>query len=148
MIESDANAMLQVETAATEFPWSLAQFISSFQTGDEITVLEVNNIVRGFSVFQLILDESSLLNFAVHPQYQGQGYGRFLLEQGLASQIKAGACKCILEVRISNISAQKLYQSLGFVQIGERKNYYPGMHNREDALVMSRGLPQALLDTI
>jgi ribosomal-protein-alanine N-acetyltransferase len=48
---------------------------------------------------------------------------------------------CFLEVRRSNEGAINLYRSMGFVQIGERKNYYPSKSDREDALIMSRDLP-------
>jgi ribosomal-protein-alanine N-acetyltransferase len=43
-----------------------------------------------------------------------------------------------LEVRPSNPNAIKLYQSLGFNEIGRRKDYYPARKGREDALVMAR----------
>ncbi|MEQ8952971.1 MAG: ribosomal-protein-alanine N-acetyltransferase, partial [Gammaproteobacteria bacterium] len=54
---------------------------------------------------------------------------------------KMDAETCFLEVRPSNNSAIALYKSMGFVQIGQRKNYYPGVNGREDAILMSRTLP-------
>jgi ribosomal-protein-alanine N-acetyltransferase len=55
---------------------------------------------------------------------------------------KLEASVCFLEVRSSNAGAIALYQSMGFMQVGERKNYYPD-HRRggEDALILSRQLP-------
>ena len=45
-----------------------------------------------------------------------------------------GAAYATLEVRRSNLRAQNLYKSLGFVELGVRKRYYED--NREDALIM------------
>jgi len=146
MVAGDLEAVLAIERAATEYPWSAAQFSSS--AGDDCTVLEVDNVVTGFSIFQRILDESSLLNIAVHPDHQGSGGGRLLLEQGIVQQARAGAMRCLLEVRESNVRAQGLYQALGFRQVGERKNYYPKRDGREMAIVLCRELASALLNDI
>lgn len=144
LLAADIDTVVAIEQLATEFPWSVAQFNSS--SGDDCTVLEIDGAVLGFSIFQLVLDESSLLNIAVHPDYQGNGGGRLLLEQGLIQQARAGAVRCLLEVRQSNIPARQLYQTLGFRQVGERKNYYPGRLVRETAIVMCRELTSALLN--
>ena len=148
MNEADVDAVFAIERAATKFPWSLPQFVSCVQSGNIGTVLEVDNVICGFSIFQCVLDESSLLNIAVHPNQQTKGLGRCLLEHGISELSKAGIKKCFLEVRVSNVRAQSLYLSLGFQQVGRRKNYYPEVDKREDALVMSRQLPQALLEEI
>ena len=43
-----------------------------------------------------------------------------------------------LEVRMSNLRAQKVYAAHGFQRVGVRKRYYPAAGGtREDALVMS-----------
>lgn len=144
----DADAVFAIECAAREFPWSLSQFVSCVQSDNITTVLEIDNVICGFSVYQRVLDECSLLNIVVHPNQQTRGSGRFLLEYGLSELGKAGVKMCFLEVRVSNVRAQNLYLSSGFQQIGRRKNYYPGIDEREDALVMSRQLPQAVLEKI
>jgi ribosomal-protein-alanine N-acetyltransferase len=92
--------------------------------------------IIGFSVFSRVLDEATLLNIALHPDQQGNGYGRRLLEHGINHQIEAGAQRFILEVRVSNRLAISLYRSLGFETVGERKNYYPALDGRENAWVM------------
>ena len=45
-----------------------------------------------------------------------------------------GAAYATLEVRKSNVTAQNLYKSLGYVSVGVRKRYYED--NGEDALLM------------
>ena len=145
MVERDMLAVLAVEVAAAEFPWSLSQFSASLLAHDDASVVEVNGEVVGFAIYKQVLDESTLLNIAVHPDHQGKGYGRVLLEQGLLAQTAKGAAKCFLEVRVSNHNAQALYRSLGFIAVGNRKNYYPAKQGREHALVMARELPQNTL---
>jgi ribosomal-protein-alanine N-acetyltransferase len=48
-----------------------------------------------------------------------------------------------LEVRVGNGRAITLYESVGFRQIGVRKDYYPGLLGREDAVCMALNLMQA-----
>jgi ribosomal-protein-alanine N-acetyltransferase len=50
----------------------------------------------------------------------------------------AGAGEAFLEARPSNLSAIRLYQSLGFAQIGVRRGYYQAVGGREDAIVLKR----------
>jgi ribosomal-protein-alanine N-acetyltransferase len=45
-----------------------------------------------------------------------------------------------LEVRPSNLPALKLYRSAGFCEVGQRRDYYPAVKGREDALVMAKEL--------
>ena len=52
----------------------------------------------------------------------------------------AGARQAFLEARPSNTPAIRLYQSLGFVQIGMRRGYYQAVDGREDAIVLKRQL--------
>lgn len=42
-----------------------------------------------------------------------------------------------LEVRPSNIGVIKLYDSLGFNDVGRRKDYYPAESGREDAVILA-----------
>ncbi len=138
MREGDIDAVAAIETAAAEFPWPKSQFENSLRSDHCCTVLVIEDVVLGFSIFSSVLDESTLLNIAVYPDIQGKGYGRLLLSSGLQAQQEQGAKQCFLEVRVSNSSAKKLYSSLKFTVVGERKNYYPAKEGREDAWVMCR----------
>jgi ribosomal-protein-alanine N-acetyltransferase len=60
----------------------------------------------------------------------------FLLD--IARQNKARVA--LLEVRMSNTAAYKLYTKLGFDEVGLRKGYYPARHGREDAIILARDL--------
>ena len=54
---------------------------------------------------------------------------------------QGGMSDVLLEVRPSNLHAIALYQSLGFVEVGRRKDYYQAVDGREDALVLKLSLP-------
>lgn len=136
MQADDIEAVAAVEKAAAEFPWPQSQFENSLNSGHHCTVLEIEGMVLGFTVFSNVVDESTLLNIAVYPDIQGKGYGRLLLDSGLQAQQEQGTKQCFLEVRVSNVSAKKLYSSLRFNVVGERKDYYPTKVGREDAYVM------------
>ena len=149
IVNSDLELVASIESAATPLPWSLAQFADSAKHNC-CTVVCLGEQIIGFAIFQQVLDEISLLNIAIQPSYQGQGHAKALLVDQLQQLSSQGACQCFLEVRLSNLSAIGLYQSLGFVVVGERKNYYPvtnryqnkGHENnsRENALVMCLSL--------
>lgn len=91
----------------------------------------------GHGVVQIILDEAHLLNITVKPENQGRGLGLALLEHLMSRAHAANARECFLEVRDSNTAAFRLYERYGFNEIGRRRDYYPAVGGREDAVVMA-----------
>jgi ribosomal-protein-alanine N-acetyltransferase len=91
--------------------------------------------IIGFASMWMMVDEAHITNIAVRRSYQRQGIGELLLISiiDLAAEFKASIIT--LEVRVSNLSAQNLYNKYGLVQVGLRRAYYTD--NREDALLMS-----------
>ncbi len=91
--------------------------------------------IAGFSGIWMMVDEAHITNLAVRKEYQGKGIGGLLLIAtiDLARELKASFLT--LEVRASNLVAQKLYSQYGFTQTGQRRGYY--LDNREDAIIMS-----------
>jgi ribosomal-protein-alanine N-acetyltransferase len=95
----------------------------------------------GYCVMMTGVDEISLLNIAIDPIHQRQGWAKKMLlvmeDQALAKNFQ----KIFLEVRTSNTPAIGLYQRMNYQQVGIRKAYYP-MHEgqRDDALVMMKEL--------
>lgn len=138
----DIPAMLGIEQQAQRFPWSEKNFFDSFGRRAENFVLcapgqdEGTETVLGFYLASHVAGEGELLNIAVSPQCQGQGYGRQLLEHLLAQAAGLELEQLWLEVRRSNQPAIGLYQQLGFHEAGVRKGYYPAVQGREDALIM------------
>ena len=73
---------------------------------------------------------------AVHPNFRRQGVARALI-LALTEELKNRGSRCLtLEVRASNIPARALYESLGFVLVGTRRNYY--YNPKEDALILRK----------
>ena len=141
MRNSDLDLVVQNEAAAYEHPWTKRIFIDCLRAGYQCWVLANKQQIVAHGVMSVAVGECHLLTLCVNPEYQRLGHGRKLFMLLLDRAAKMDARECFLEVRASNAGAIQLYRSLGFTQIGERKNYYPGNQGREDALILSRNLP-------
>ena len=99
-------------------------------------VAEDDGRVAGYVGSQTVMDETDMMNVAVHPDYRKQGIATTLIV-GLVEELRKKGSHCLtLEVRASNENAIALYRKLDFQQIGLRKNYY---HNpKEDALILRK----------
>ena len=92
--------------------------------------------VSGYVGSQSVLGESDMMNVAVHPDYRRQGIAEKLC-LALVEALKEKGNHCLtLEVRASNEPAKALYEKLGFIQVGLRKNYY--RNPREDACILRK----------
>lgn len=139
----DVEALVAID-AVNPAPWSGRQFARAVGAGADgatrVLVAHGGGRLDGFIVYARVLDEVSIHNIAVRAGRRGQGLGGMLLERSLRCMRRAGASRCLLEVRSSNTAAQRLYASAGFTLDGERRDYYPDGAGREDALLMSREL--------
>ncbi|MBP5253769.1 MAG: ribosomal protein S18-alanine N-acetyltransferase [Lachnospiraceae bacterium] len=95
--------------------------------------------IVGYIGMYRALDEGNIANLAVDPAMRRQGVGRRLLEALLRQSAPLGVKTLFLEVRESNVPAFTLYESLGFCQVGRRRDYYQSP--REDARIYARSLP-------
>ncbi len=136
MTEEDLDAVLKVEYAAFSHPWTRGIFLDGLKNYEIWLMFEGEQQV-GHGVINVIIDEAHLLNITVKPQSQGRGLGLRLLEQLMSRAYQMNARECFLEVRASNQSAYRLYERFGFNEIGRRRDYYPAIGGREDALVMA-----------
>ena len=85
-----------------------------------------------------MIDETDMMNIAVHPDYRNCGVASELISQ-LSLQLKErGSRGLMLEVRESNAAAISLYKKHGFLQVGCRRNYY--RNPRENALILRKVL--------
>lgn len=71
-------------------------------------------------------DEAEVLTICVDPRRRREGLAKRLASHLIADVKKKGAVSLYLEVSARNTAARALYQDLGFLAIGERRNYYPG----------------------
>lgn len=137
MTEEDLDQVMEVEQAAFTHPWSRQLFLDGLSMPSyDCWVMLLANRCIGHGVVQVIADEASLLNMSVAPWQQGRGWGQQLLDHLMVQACRAHAKECFLEVRASNQVAYHLYENYGFNEVGRRRNYYPSVKGREDALVM------------
>ncbi|WP_369309865.1 ribosomal protein S18-alanine N-acetyltransferase [Providencia rettgeri] len=135
--QSDLATAFLIEKLSHDFPWTERVFYGNQGEKYHNLKISINNQIVGYAITQCVLDEATLFNIAIHPDYQGKGYGRLLLEQLINELINKGIITLWLEVRESNASALKLYEKLGFHEVTVRKDYYPAKNGREDALVLA-----------
>jgi len=140
MNERDLDAVAALEASLQLFPWSRVNFEDSLTAGYSTWVLRLGGDLIGFSVVMSVIDEAHLLTIGVCKRYQGQGYGARMLRHAMECARLGGAAKLFLEVRPSNERAVELYRHFGFHQIGTRKDYYPALVGREDALIFDKEL--------
>ncbi|MCU7883219.1 MAG: ribosomal protein S18-alanine N-acetyltransferase [Candidatus Thiodiazotropha sp. (ex Lucinoma annulata)] len=138
MLNEDLSHVMVMEERVYPFPWTLGIFQDCLRVGYCCWVVTLDQQVIGYGVMSVVIDESHILNICIHPKWQGQGLGYKLTQRLLKIARQHGAETVFLEVRASNQIAFKLYEKIGFVKIGQRKNYYPAAdRKREDALVMA-----------
>ena len=135
--EFDLDAVVSIEKRAYIFPWTRGMFRDCLRVGYLAQVLEIGKKVIGYGIVSVAAGEAHLLNIAILPECQAKGNGQALLMSLCRASRRLGASRMFLEVRVSNQAAISLYHRMGFNEIDQRKNYYPAVHGREDALVMA-----------
>ena len=96
----------------------------------------------GFILVRAAAGEAEILTLAVVPAARRKGLARALVIAAASHAQTLGAHVIFLEVAVTNMAAKELYRSLGFAEIGKRKNYYASAGARpEDALVLRSNLP-------
>lgn len=144
MTELDLPVILDIENRSYPFPWTEGIFYDCLRFGYSSWVLEIDRCIVGYGIMSLAVQECHILNICVDPEYQGQGIGRKLLGQLLTIARARKADTAFLEVRPTNINALSLYFSEGFNEIGTRRNYYPALFGREDAVILAKSLENTL----
>lgn len=140
MRPSDLDQVVTNEEISYPNPWSRRIFLDCLRSGYECWVLATRERILAHGVLSAAVGESHLLTLCVHPDARRKAYGRRMLRHLMKEARRLGADSCFLEVRPSNEAARSLYYSMGFVQVGERRAYYPadtGSTLREDALILS-----------
>lgn len=139
MRESDLADVVRNENRAYPFPWTPGMFADCLrdpQFDSRVGVLGDQVIAHG--ILSTGAGEAHVLNICIARRYQGFGWGRELLCHLLERARRVHAARTVfLEVRPSNEVALALYRSLGFVEVGRRRNYYPAAVGHEDAIVMA-----------
>lgn len=128
--------VLQIENVSFPTPWSYRSYLGELTRNNfaHYFVGMIDGSVVGYIGLWIVVDETHITTIAVAPEYRGNKIAERLIEFGVEYSKIWGAEKMILEVRVSNTPAQKVYKRMGFEQIGVRKQYYSD--TLEDALVM------------
>lgn len=135
MHAGDVPEVHRIERLSYSVPWSELTFRGLLQRRDaELLVAEVAGSLAGYAVFWQVLDQGELGNVAVDPPWRRRGLARRLVAAVMERAGARGVRELFLEVRPSNTGARQLYESFGFVQVGQRRNYY--QEPMEDAVVM------------
>ncbi|OYY50936.1 MAG: ribosomal-protein-alanine N-acetyltransferase [Methylophilaceae bacterium 17-44-8] len=136
----DLDAIMVIEPTIYSHPWTRGNFSDSLKSGYSAWVLLHQNVIIGYALMMMVLDEAHLLNISVAKAHQKKGLGKYLLEHMLEMAKRHHAAHMFLEVRTSNTVAILLYEQLGFCEMAVRKGYYPAHQGREDAILMGLAL--------
>lgn len=136
MTLEDLPVIAALDAQCYPFPWTMGNFADSLHSGYRCCVYEQNQTIIGYVVMMLGVDEAHLLNITIAPDSQGLGWGRQLMQYIITRAQQDYVSWLWLEVRPSNVIAKKLYESMGFEFVAVRKNYYPAVEGREDAVIL------------
>ncbi len=133
---ADLRAICAIDQAAFTQPWQPHTFEQALKDAKYVVlVAQSNEMVCGFGVAYTVGDEGEIATFAVDEAMRGQGVGDAIFSGLIAECTSRGAQQIFLEVRGSNLAAQRLYKRFGFEAVGQRANYYA---DGETALIMKR----------
>ena len=113
--------------------WSERQFVESYD--NVYVLLSGNKEIVGFTVIFETPPDVEIHNLFICNEFRGRGLGKILFKQAI-QMLSAEVENLYLEVSEDNNIAIALYKSLGFEEIGERKNYYRKGSTSSNAIIM------------
>jgi ribosomal-protein-alanine N-acetyltransferase len=138
----DIPRICEIELEAFATPWTAGAFQNELVNNHfaHYMVMESAGEIAGYGGLWIIMDEAHITNIAVKGKFRGRKLGERLMRELQRTASFLGAVRMTLEVRVSNIIAQNLYEKLGFSAVGTRKGYYSD--NNEDAIIMWAEIPK------
>jgi len=132
---NEVEDVLAMEKLSYKSPWKREYFIKELENPEVsyMFVLKYDDKVIGYAGFWISYEYATITKVTIHPSLRGKGLSKILLKDLIDRCFALGAESISLEVRMSNVVAQGLYKSLGFIEQGIRKKYYD---DGEDAKVM------------
>ena len=135
----DLDEVVEIEQEAFPEPWTRGMFCQEISSPmSHFFVALLDDTLVGYVGFWQVADEAHITSVTVRKEYRGRGYGRVLTDFIVRAAVKENLTRAMLEVRVTNTTAQNLYKSLGFEKTGIRKGYYK--KTNEDAIIMARKL--------
>jgi ribosomal-protein-alanine N-acetyltransferase len=127
----------ELEKICFSDPWSERSIVSELDNKLAFWLVATEgDTVAGYIGSQTVMDETDMMNVAVHPDFRRRGIAEALVAELEAALRQRGSRALTLEVRDSNAPAIALYEKLGFAQVGLRKNYY--RNPKEDARILRK----------
>ena len=131
------SQVTELEKLCFSDPWSEKSVASELENKLAYWLVAVeDDRVAGYVGSQTVCGETDMMNIAVHPDFRRRGIAESLVNALVEDLQKQESHSLTLEVRASNEAAQKLYEKLGFMQVGLRKNYY--RNPKEDAYILRK----------
>ncbi len=139
MLMEDIPQIVEIEKKSFPTPWSPYAFSCEIRDNEFAHYLVVTDVedqekVFGYGGMWIIVDEAHITNIAIAPASRGKALGEFLMNGLISLAYSKRVSRMTLEVRVSNKTAQKLYEKLGFKSAGIRPGYY--IDTDEDAIIM------------
>lgn len=136
MQKGDVAAVAALEAQIFSMPWSAAGFADTLLREDVIFLVAYEqDELLGYVGIYCTLDEGEITNVAVAPSARRRGIARALLTELKQQLACRNVARIVLEVRVSNEPAIRLYEQMGFSVLGVRKNFYE--KPTEDAYIMA-----------
>ncbi len=132
---ADIPALEKIEAQSFYDAWNANMLLG--EINNRLTtylVMEAGDKLIGYAGFWLVAGEAQITRVAIADEERGQGYGTRLVAALVNKAWELGAVAMTLEVRESNLAAQRVYLTCGFASEGVRPNYYEDNH--ENAVIM------------
>lgn len=134
MQDKDIPEVVCIEASVFSMPWSEQGFQDALRQDTIFVVARREHHVVGYCGMYCSFGEGEITNVAVSPDVQNQGIGKKIISGLLEIASEKNINRIVLEVRVSNNYAIKLYKDFGFQKVGIRKGFYE--RPREDAAIM------------
>lgn len=137
MTAADIPFAAEIEKKCFVHPWSEQSISEEMSRDNSVFLMAFDGETSvGYVGLSSVLDEGYMGNLAVIESYRRKGIGKALMLELIKECQALDLAFITLEVRVTNTPAVKLYEALGFAQVGLRKNYYK--EPLEDALLLTR----------
>ncbi|GAB1402176.1 hypothetical protein MASR1M68_10870 [Elusimicrobiota bacterium] len=117
--------ILEIEKTSFSNNWTKQMFLAEADNKfSRFKLCIINNLIIGFIIYRIVLEEAEVLNIVIDNQFRGKSYGKQLLNYAVNDMKEHNVKNIFLEVNERNIIAKNLYTNTGFVQYSTRQNYY------------------------
>ncbi len=138
MLAKDVDEVARIEQQSFSRPWSRQAFLDALALGNTyFLVAEENGKILGYAGMYVAIDEGEVTNVAVRSQERCRGIGGMLLDALKKEAERRALARLVLEVRVSNEGAIRLYERKGFQNRGIRRQFYDCP--KEDAYILIYG---------